>query len=473
MNQVHDQRLLSFRGNVMLGVSLVILLLLTLVFQRDQAEYRAAEQKLEIVRSTIDANSDLLSTVTDAETGERGYLLTGKEEYLKPYRDALSHLEADIARLQKLASHQPHIQSKVAELIPLAREKMAELRLSIIVRGQRGAGAAIGLVNTDKGQKVMSRLRTVSAAIETAEQAGSREVYAQLTNWAARARQEISFGCVALFLLVAAGVFLTARDMTRQRRLTRDLAASEERYRKLVNDLEARVRQRTQELEDSNRNLESFSYSVSHDLRAPLRAISGFSQMLAEQAGPRLSREEAALLHRTMGAAARMGELIDDILRLSRTGRGPLERSDISLTEQVQTILAELRHRQPKRVVESVVADEVHASADPRLLRTALENLLENAWKFSSRRPDSRIEFGVHSNGAEREFFVRDNGAGFNMEHATKLFAPFQRLHSAGEFEGTGIGLATVQKIIHRHGGRIRAVGKTGEGATFYFTLGS
>jgi signal transduction histidine kinase len=457
----------------MLGASLIILVLLTMIFRRDQAEYRAAEQELELVRSTLDANSGILSAVTEAETGERGFLLTGKEEYLKPYRDALTHLDADIARLQKLADRQPHVQGKVAELIPLVREKMAELKLSIIVRGQRGAGPALGLLNTNKGHELMNHLRVVSKAIETAEQARSREVYNKLTNWAARARLEISIGCVALFLLVAAGVFFTMRDMTRQQRLMMELSAGEERYRKLANELDARVRQRTQELEDSNRNIESFSYSVSHDLRAPLRAISGFSQMLAEQAGPRLNENEAELLNRTIAAAARMGELIDDLLRLSRTGRAPLERTDVSLTEMVRTIFTELRQRYPKRAVEAVVAEDLRASADPRLLRTALENLLDNAWKFTSRRANSRIEFGMHSNGIRREFFVRDNGAGFSMEHAANLFAPFQRLHSPSEFEGSGIGLATVHRIIQRHGGRIRAEAKPDEGATFYFTLGS
>ena len=473
MNQFGERRLLSSRGSVMLGVSLVILLMLTLIFRRDQAEYRTAEQELELIRSTIDANSGILSAVTEAETGERGFLLTGKGEYLKPYRDALTHLEADIVRLQKLADRQPDVRRKVAELVPLVREKMAELKLSIVVRGQRGAGPAIGLLNTDKGREVMNRLRLVSVEIETVEQARSREVYDKLTNWAARARLEISIGCVALFLLVAAGVFFTMRDMARQRRLMMELSAGEERYRKLANELDARVRRRTEELEDSTRNIESFSYSVSHDLRAPLRAISGFSQMLADQAGPRLNESEAELLNRTIAAASRMGELVDDLLRLSRTGRAPLERSDVSLTDLVRTILTELRQRYPQRVVESVVAEGVRASADPRLLRTALENLLENAWKFTSRRPDSRIEFGVHSNGAGREFFVRDNGAGFSMDHASSLFAPFQRLHSPNEFEGTGIGLATVHRIIQRHGGRIRAVARPEEGATFYFTLGS
>jgi len=473
MSQIRETRLLSSRGSVMLGASLIILVLLTMIFRRDQAEYRAAEQELELVRSTLDANSGILSAVTEAETGERGFLLTGKEEYLKPYRDALTHLDADITRLQKLADRQPHVQGKVAELIPLVREKMAELKLSIIVRGQRGAGPALGLLNTNKGHELMNHLRVVSKAIETAEQARSREVYNKLTNWAARARLEISIGCVALFLLVAAGVFFTMRDMTRQQRLMMELSAGEERYRKLANELDARVRQRTQELEDSNRNIESFSYSVSHDLRAPLRAISGFSQMLAEQAGPRLNENEAELLNRTIAAAARMGELIDDLLRLSRTGRAPLERTDVSLTEMVRTIFTELRQRYPKRVVEAVVAEDMRASADPRLLRTALENLLDNAWKFTSRRTDSRIEFGMHSNGIRREFFVRDNGAGFSMEHASNLFAPFQRLHSPSEFEGSGIGLATVHRIIQRHGGRIRAEAKPDEGATFYFTLGS
>jgi signal transduction histidine kinase len=471
MTAVGEPRLLSFRGNVLFGVSLVILILLALVSRRDQAEYRAAQQELENVRSTLQANSALLSKVTDAETGQRGYLLTGKQAYLKPYLDAVRHLDAGIVRLRNLAANQPYLRGAVAELIPLVHEKMEELKLSILVRGQRGAGPALELVNTDKGHEVMNRLRAVSEEIETAGQTRSGEIYSELTARAAMSRKEIAIGCVALFLLVATGALQIARDMARQRRLVLELAASEERYRKLASELEARVRQRTKELEDSNRELESFSYSVSHDLRAPLRAISGFSHMLDERAGPHLDPEEHELLGRMMNAARRMSELIDDLLKLSRTGRAPLDRMELSLTGLVQTIVLDLRQSHPEHPVQTVIAENVRVSADPRLLRTALENLLENAWKFTRRTPDPRVEFGVQANGDVPVYYVRDNGAGFNMEHAANLFAPFQRLHSAREFEGTGIGLATVQRIIQRHGGRVWAEAKPDQGATFYFTL--
>jgi signal transduction histidine kinase len=257
------------------------------------------------------------------------------------------------------------------------------------------------------------------------------------------------------------------------RSLQRDLRGALVEIRALNAGLERRVAARTAELEAANAELESFSYSVSHDLRAPLRAIAGFSQAVIEDCGPGLGARGAADLARVRAAATRMGELIDALLVLSRVGRTSLRVAPVDLGELARSILEDLEAAEPARRVDVVVAPELEVRGDPDLLRAALQNLLENAWKFTSRRERARIELGVEPGDGEGQVhFVRDNGIGFDMEYASKLFAPFQRFHSAKEFPGTGIGLATVHRIVQRHGGRVWLESRPGEGTTVRFTLG-
>jgi len=226
------------------------------------------------------------------------------------------------------------------------------------------------------------------------------------------------------------------------------------------------------ELERKNKELEAFSYSVSHDLRAPLRSIDGFSHALLQDYSRVLDAKGLDYLSRVRASARRMGELIDDLLELSRVGRAELLRSPVDLSAVARTVLSDLAKREPERSVEVVVADSQPAEADGRLLRAVLENLLGNAWKFTAKTAAARIEFRcTHAAGGETVYSVRDNGAGFSMEYAAKLFRPFQRLHSEADFPGTGIGLATVHRIIDRHGGRVWAESSAGAGATILFTL--
>jgi two-component system sensor histidine kinase/response regulator len=216
--------------------------------------------------------------------------------------------------------------------------------------------------------------------------------------------------------------------------------------------------------------LEAFNYSVSHDLRAPLRPLDGFSEALMEDYGDKLDERGLDYLRRIRAAAQRMGQLIEDLLELSRVSRAELRRQSVDLTALVGAITAELREAEPDRVVELVCAPRSRTAGDPRLLRIALENLLRNAWKFTRKTPAARIEFGGVPGDASA-FFVRDNGVGFDPAYASKLFQPFQRLHRANEFEGTGIGLAIVNRIIRRHGGQLSADAAPERGATFTFTL--
>ncbi|MBI2512752.1 MAG: hypothetical protein HYV96_12300 [Opitutae bacterium] len=240
---------------------------------------------------------------------------------------------------------------------------------------------------------------------------------------------------------------------------------------RLNTDLEQRVRERTAELEAVNRELEAFAYSVSHDLRAPLRSIDGFGRILLRDEVSTLSDRGRENLTRIRAATQRMAALIDDLLRLSRTARCEFRRMPFDLAVVARAIAAEFDAAEPTRHVAWRIAPALPACADATLMRLVLENLLGNAWKFTARNADAQIEFSVGEQDGERVFCVRDNGAGFDMAYADKLFGVFQRLHSADEFPGTGIGLATVQRIVHRHGGRVWAESAVGAGARFYFTL--
>lgn len=249
-----------------------------------------------------------------------------------------------------------------------------------------------------------------------------------------------------------------------------DRKVAEREILRLNAELEQRVKDRTRQLELANRELESFSYSVSHDLRAPLRSIRGFSEVLLERYSENLDARGQEFLRRACDSCLHMDRLIEDLLKLSRVNRSELQPDRVDLTAMVRSILDELQKAEPNRPMEIVLPDGLAAAADERLLRLAMENLLRNAWKFTRDAPSPRIEFGK-TEDAETVFFVRDNGAGFDMAYANKLFGVFQRLHSTSEFPGTGIGLATVQRVIRRHGGRVWANGAVGQGATFYFTL--
>jgi signal transduction histidine kinase len=233
----------------------------------------------------------------------------------------------------------------------------------------------------------------------------------------------------------------------------------------------ARSREIQIELAASNRELEAFSYSVSHDLRAPLRAIDGFSQAVLEDSAQKLDEQSRTDLRRVRIAAKRMGELIDDLLKLSQTARVEMLREQVDLSRMAGEIAAQLSDAGPERDTRFTIAPELTAVGDRGLLRVALENLMGNAWKFTGKTAAGVIELGAEQQDGQNTFFVRDNGAGFDMKYASKLFGPFQRMHENSNFPGTGIGLATVQRIIRRHGGRIWATAAVGRGATFYFAL--
>lgn len=281
-----------------------------------------------------------------------------------------------------------------------------------------------------------------------------RETWTELRNVPVRDEQGV--------LVAVEGI---ARDVTARVR-------AEEEVRRLNADLEHRVEDRTAQLEAANQELEAFAYSVSHDLRAPLRHVDGYNQALLEDFGDSLTGEARQYCERMRAASQTMGQLIDDLLSLSRVSRSELNREAVDLSTLAREVFDPLRESDPARRVEVEIQPGVAAWGDARLLRVVLENLLGNAWKYTARTPEAHIAFGTAEANGDHAFFVRDDGAGFDMNYVGKLFHPFQRLHAREEFEGSGIGLATVRRIVQRHGGKVWAEGAVDKGATFYFTLG-
>jgi light-regulated signal transduction histidine kinase (bacteriophytochrome) len=296
----------------------------------------------------------------------------------------------------------------------------------------------------------------------------------------------LAVGAMGLVVMLALTVLLLIAVLlsiiSRQRRMRADMANRQlsiavQDITKLEQAEEALERQRSElarsnaELVAANKELEAFSFSVSHDLRAPLRSIDGFSQALLEDYADKLDSTGRDQLQRVRRAAQRMSELIDDMLNLSRVTRSAMRREQLDLSAIAQSIAEELRAAEPGRQVEFAIEEGLTATGDFQLLQAAMENLLRNSWKYTSGHVHARIEFGKTRGNGKNPFFVRDDGAGFDPRYADRLFGAFQRLHAVTEFPGTGIGLATVQRIIHRHGGEIWAEGAVEKGATFYFTL--
>ncbi len=307
------------------------------------------------------------------------------------------------------------------------------------------------LERTGEPQTCELRLRSVGG--EEGAEAASGHFWARLEGRPQRAAdgEQLSF-------------WVTFSDIDAQ-------VAVAEKIRRLNEVLEKRVLARTAELGAANMELEAFVYSVSHDLRAPLRAIDGFSLMVIEDAGERLDPTDVEHLQRVRAGAQRMGELIDHLLDLSLSARKDVFRERVDLSAMAASVLVDLRSAAPERQVEAVIQPDLAVGADATLLEVILVNLLSNAWKFTSRHDVARIEVGVTDADGERAFFVRDDGAGFDMRQAEHLFGAFRRLHTADQFEGDGIGLATVQRLVARHGGRVWAEAEVEKGATFFFTL--
>jgi PAS domain S-box-containing protein len=300
----------------------------------------------------------------------------------------------------------------------------------------------------------------------------TRQVVEKVENWEVvlQPHQRVAFSCAITVNLVRdemgkpSGLRWLMRDISERKQ-------AEQKVLRLNTELEQRVRDRTAELQKANQELEAFSYSVSHDLRAPLRSIAGFSKAVLEEYRDKLDKQAVTYLQHANDASKRMSQLIEDLLAFSRYTRCEMRRQHVDLSALAEGIVTDLLRSDPKRNVEVKIAPGIQVDGDEALLRIAMQNLLDNAWKFTGKKPNARIELGIAEKNGGSAYFVQDNGAGFSMEHARRLFGVFQRLHSTEEFPGTGVGLATVRRIFHRHGGDIWAESEVDKGATFYFTV--
>jgi signal transduction histidine kinase len=394
---------------------------------RNQRSFNERVAGSDRIFALLSTSTDLLTELEDAESGQRGFLLTGKESYLVPYFDAIEKIDRNFEKLVPTAGSIPNGSERLAQMKELSNSKLAELKQTIDLYHSAGLAPALAVVGSDAGLHDMTRIRSeMIQFIEDAytERTGKRN----------------------------ATVALQIKELNRT--------------------LEHKVRDRTQALEEANSELEAFCYSVSHDLRAPLRSVDGFAKMLArDYANKPLDARGNDLMDRMSASTIRMGQLIEDLLNLSRIARGTIETEEVDLSGLAAEVAKELAVQNPGRQIEVSIEPDLSVTGDARLLRVALENLFGNAWKFTRAQAQPGFRFGRSESAEGPTFFVRDNGVGFDMAHSAQLFVPFQRLHSDSEFEGTGIGLATVQRVIHSHGGRIWAESRPGMGATFYFTI--
>jgi len=343
---------------------------------------------------------------------------------------------------------------------------------AVTVNGQLRAGQRTANVESEICTTIRTTGGPATLCADTHRGAGGSE---DPPHIAIAAIAAAVLGAIIATMLVRRSILRTAQAIDDRAPLTASgslgaLGASVNRLLEQVNENEVVLRRRTLELESANKELEAFTFSASHDLRAPLASIDGFTQMLIEDCGTQLDDMARDCVHWIRDACAQMQELVEGLLQMSRFSRADLEREEVDLSQLAHAIADNLRQREPHRNVDVRIQEGIVVNGDRRLLRAVLENLLSNAWKFTGKRPHATIEFGVTNQNGRSAIYVRDDGAGFDPGYADKMFRAFQRLHTRQEFEGTGIGLATVERILHRHGGKIWAEGEVEKGATFYFT---
>jgi signal transduction histidine kinase len=438
-----------------------------------------SEQWVEHTWQVINQVERIMGSAKDAETGTRGFLITGDENYLQPYNEAVQDLPAELDRFESLTRDNPTQQRRIKEMRAINEQRLSLLREAIDLRRADSTETLHTFILNGTGKAQMDLLRGIADEMEKEERGllATRTESAQSNS--KRARYTIGIASVLDFVLIVLMFRYLAHE--RSLRFASELAAerlalsraelekSAEEIRALNATLEERVQLRTAELESTNRELEAFSYSVSHDLRAPLRTIDGFSLALEEDYADAVDNTGRDYIRRVRNGVQRMGQLIDALLQLSRITRAEISRETFSFSDLATAVSSVLREENPGRDIVFHIEPGLTAEGDPKLLQVALENLFGNAVKFSSKKPRTVIDFGWDK---EKEaWFVRDDGAGFDMAYAGKLFNAFNRLHGDKDFTGSGIGLATVARVVRRHHGDIRAESVVDHGATFWFTL--
>jgi signal transduction histidine kinase len=401
--------------------------------------------------------------ITQAETGQRGYMLTGQDRHLQLYRAGVNQVRDDMKELPDLIKDNPGEREAIKTLEPLVTARLAELDAGIEVRTRSGLLAGVEAVTQGNDGELWMEL--IAAQIAGMRRTEAQLLSRRLATAAASTRKikaVIIYGNTLAILILLIKGFVIHSETTRRNQAEQSLKQANER-----------LERRTSELSEANIELESFAYSVAHDLRAPLRHIAGYSGVLTQDYGPHIDADGRRCIEKIVESAQRMGRLVDDLLSLSKIGLQELSIQVTSLNSLLQEVLKELESDCSGREIEWRIGDLSSVECDPGLLKQVLVNLLSNAVKYTGKRDHAVIEVGQMMQGGERVIFVRDNGAGFEMQYVNKLFGVFQRLHKARDFEGTGVGLAIVQRIIGKHGGRAWAEAKLEQGATFFFTLGS
>jgi len=404
-------------------------------------------------------------TLKDAESGQRAYLFTGDESFLDPLKTATDKFRAQLDRLESLTTDNPSQQARLERLETLGGERINVLWYRVRLKQERGAEAARQEVIAAPGRQKMTEIYSLVEEIRRGEES---LIIQRRAHSAASARQVMwslaALGAAVMATLAMAYTFIS-REISGRKRTEQELL-------RLNEELEDRVARRTEEIEASNKELEAFSYSVSHDLRAPLRHIASFANLLREHATASLDETGVNYLRRIGEAANSMGRLIDGLLVFSRLGRIEMSREPVNLKQLTEEALQELQPEIEGREIVWSIGELPVVHGNREMLRTVVVNLLSNAIKFTRPRRPAQIEVGCReARDGEAVCFVSDNGVGFDMRYSGKLFGVFQRLHRAKDFEGTGIGLANVQRIILRHRGGVWAESEVGRGATFYFSL--
>jgi signal transduction histidine kinase len=427
----------------------------------------------------ISQTETLVAQIRTAESSARGYILTGLDVYETRYTTAVNQVRESIANLQRLTGDNTTQQVRIAMLNTRIGAKLSALDAGLAVRRVQPHGALDPALLGPVLQDTPDRMDSVQMTIHDIE-AEEQSLLAARTVDATSARRwvwgsfTLAFALDFLLLVAAFELLVRAgRDRERIAASSEQIAILNRQLTETNEELENRVDERTRELAASNLELEAFSYSVSHDLRAPLRTIDGFSLALEEDLAEKLDAQGKDYILRVRNGVQRMGTLIDSLLQLSRVTRSDVQRERMDLSQLATLVFREIQSGDPEREVNWIAQPGAMAEADPRLMRIAFENLIGNAWKFTARTPDATITFGSSPQNGKTVYFLRDNGAGFDMQYVDRLFTAFQRLHGEREFKGSGIGLATVSRIIRRHHGSIWAEGKPGKGATFFFTLTS
>ena len=404
----------------------------------------------------------VLIDITQAEAGQRGYMLTGEAMYLGPYESGLDLVHRDMEEVRRLTADNPRQLDAIKSLKPVVDARLRLLAGRMEIRRRTGLLAGAEAVAKGDGEQLMNDIRE---RIEEMRSTEGQLLKIRLETAAAGTRKMkavIVLGNTLAILILSGAGLVIRREASRRNLAEQDL--------KHVNE---HLERRTAELSDANRELESFSYSVAHDLRAPLRHIAGYSDVLTQDYGPRFDVEGQRCLEKIGDGAQKMGRLVDDLLSLSKIGRQELSVEVTSLDLLLRQVVEELAPECSGREVEWQIGDLYSAECDPGLMKQVFVNLLSNAVKYTGKRERAVIQVGQMMQHGVRVIFVRDNGAGFEMRYAGKLFGVFQRLHKDRDFEGTGVGLAIVQRIIRKHGGQIWAEAELDRGATFFFTLGA